>query len=358
MFGKKWTLGVAFTLVAISGVMVYGRVGPAPIKVNTVKVKHQDISSSVSAVGTLIARRQVSIKSPRNGVIVELKVQNDQFVKKGDILLRLDDPDLYAELEKARSVLGRYQAEKEKIENSLRRSEELFAAGAMAGKAVIDTRIELRAMNARIEEAQQDIKIGQLNLDKLIVKSPFSGTVTDKRIEVGERVTQGVELFTLIDLKSMEVTAKVDAGDVGGIVKGQPVVISTDAYPELHLSAIVEELSSVIGSEDKENTKSLTVRISTQSSLRPLRVGEQVDVLIQKASRKNALVLPFNALTSRNGKTIAGTVVGEKIQYVAITTGIEDLTHTEISSGLKEGDEVIVFDGPVPLAGQTIERQK
>lgn len=341
---KKLTIAIFLLIIAIIGTGFYINT-ERPVPVRTTTIKPGNLHAELLAVGTITSRHQVDISANTQGVVTEILVEENQSVNKGDVLLRVDDREAKAEIDKFKAILLRYQTEAERAERNLNSLVKILNEGGEARQTVEDAESELKITRARIQEIKKELELAALQLEKMTIHSPFTGVITSRSAEIGQRVTSGSTLFTLTDAAALEVEVDVDASDIADVAVGQKVLVSSDSFPGKSWSAEVIELGSAVFRDKKENTNFITIRIGFISESGSLRVGEQIDAKIRTASRKNTLKLPFSAVIQRNNKTFVAIIQGERLAYIPVETGLENLTHIEILDGIESGDEIALVKG-------------
>jgi HlyD family secretion protein len=288
-----------------------------------------------------------------------------------------------------------------KAEEDLRRSEELAVKNLVSDSDLLAARTTAEAARAGYESALAQIKRAegmlsqaQDQLAKTVIYSPMDGTVSQRTSEVGERVAGtgqygGAEIMRVADLANMEVRVNVNENDIVNVKIGDKARISIDAYPNRQFTGTVKEIASAAkttGLQTQEEVTNFQVKIRIADKDVALRPGMSAAVDIETRTVENVVAVPTQAVTARSrekAKTIdelasdreakeketrgdgQAAAVNEKIRrereradrealqrvvflregdtvkMVVVETGIADTTHTEIKSGLKEGDEVV-----------------
>lgn len=288
-----------------------------------------------------------------------------------------------------------------KAEEDLRRSEELAGKNLVSDSDLLAARTTAEAARAGLESAQAQIKRAegmlsqaQDQLAKTVIYSPMDGTVSQRTSEVGERVAGtgqygGTEIMRVANLANMEVRVNVNENDIVNVKIGDRTRISIDAYPNREFTGAVKEIASAAkttGMQTQEEVTNFLVKIRITDKDVALRPGMSAAVDIETRTVENVVAVPTQAVTARSrekARTIdelasdreareketrgdgQAAAVNEKlrrereradrealqrvvfvregdaVKMVVVETGIADTTHTEIKSGLKEGDEVV-----------------
>jgi HlyD family secretion protein len=343
------------------------------VKVTVEKVKTNDLTSIISASGEVKPKKNVNISAHVPGRIIKIGVIEGQEVKAGDFLLKLDSAQYEANADRDRALIQSYQAQliqAEREQNSYDRQKKLYDDRLISqeqlesAKVQYDiSRAEVQAIRHQIQQAEASLKSTLDTLSKTVYNSPIDGIITSLRVEEGEVAiigtmnNPGTVLMTIADLSEMEVEVEVDETDVIGARIGQKAEVKVDALPNQTLSGTVTEIgSSAIQklTTTQQESRDFQVTITLENPPRVLRPGLSASADIITATKKGVLALPISALvlretTSQNSlqkekKEEEGiyTVENGRAKFCPVTKGIIGGLLVEISSGLKEGQEVIV----------------
>ncbi len=403
---KLWILLLVVLLIVGGGAAAYfvnGR--EKPVVVQTEKAQRRDLTEVVLASGRIQPVVQVKISPEVSGEITELPVKEGQFVKKGDLLVRIK-PDYYlANQRSAEAAFKSAEAGKALAEANLRKAEsefvrhkELLASQLISESVYTDVKTSLDVAKASHRTAGHQIEVARAALDratedlsKTTIVSPIDGTVSRLNSQAGERVVgtammTGTEIMTIADLNEME--ARVDIGeiDVVLIAVGQKARLEVDAFRDRKFAGTVTEIANSSrgadrtgsgsggGGQSQEATRfEVRVRVAERAAFRP---GMSVSAEIETRSRTNVLSVPIQSVTTRMPKSAAGTnapaasrapnpptpphpgataktkdenkpieVVfvreGDTVHARPVKRGISDENYTEILDGLTEGQEIV-----------------
>ncbi len=340
------------------------------IKVKVEEVKRQDLTSIVSASGEVKPRKNVNISAHIPGRVVKIGVEEGQYVKKGDFLLKLDSTQYEAFVERDKATISSLQADLIQTEAKLKRDKQaLERAKALHREQLIsDEQLEnaktqyeislasLQAIKHRIDQAKASLQSSLDNLNKTIYHSPIEGVITSLRIEEGEVVitgtmnNPGTVLMTIADLSVMEVEIEVDETDVIGVQIGQEAEVKVDAFPDLIIKGKVTEVGSSAltklgtAAEEAKDFKVVITLINPPKNLKP---GLSASADIITARKKNVLAVPISSLVLKEDEDKKEEVEGVYIvkegraHFQPVEKGIMGEMMVEIKSGLKEGQKVI-----------------
>lgn len=313
---KKWIyIFVAFIIVIIASYFLFFSSSKKVVAYNTISPMKKDLVVTVSATGNLEPTNSVTVGIEVSGTILDIYVDYNDVVKKGQILAKLDTTKLESQVDSAKAALSIAKANltTSKIDikdakRELDRLQELFKAtnGNYPSTKEIDSatiaydksNASYKATLAKKEQAQADLESKQEDLKKAIVVSPIDGVVLDKAIEVGQSVVASMQiptLFTLAeDLKNMEVIVSVDEADVGEVKKNQKVTFSVDAYPNKTFEGVIKKvrMNSVI----VNNVVTYETVVSVKNEDLLLRPGMTVSADITTKVIKDAMLVSNAAL--------------------------------------------------------------
>ncbi|MGI6092944.1 MAG: efflux RND transporter periplasmic adaptor subunit [Negativicutes bacterium] len=330
---KKLLFGLVGLVVVVGGFFYYQSTGKtsseAPRQV--IAAERRDISAVVSATGTIEPVNNVDISSKITAQIKEVKVKENEQVAAGQVLVILEDSGLQAQVTQA----------KERLQNAAVKKERTVRLNRIGGAS--DEELDNARMDYNIAQANYDEVMSKLN--ETVIISPIDGTVIGKPLSVGEMVAQGVNnptvILTVADMSKMQISAKVDQTDIGKIALGQQVKFTVDAYPGKEFTGKVTIISRKPVVE--QNVTYYEVTIDVDNAENKLNPGMVARVSITISERKGALTVPLAAVrTDKTGKYVVVEGQNGQTRNVPITTGITGEQRVEITSGLNDGDKVVI----------------
>lgn len=321
------------------------------VKLTTVVKQTPARSSAVlTASGYVVAQREASVSSKGTGVLVYLGVVEGDKVKKGQIIARLDDRDIVAQLDQAKSNLQLYEAQLKEFENNYKREKELFDRGLSSQQSLDKAEANYKTLLANIDIAQAGIRAAEVALENMIIRAPFDGTVLTKNAEVGEIVapfgastTSRAAVVTIADMNSLMVETDVSESNITKIDQGQDCEIVLDANPAKTYQGYVFK---IVPTADRSKATVL-VKVAFKnydSSVLP-EMSAKVSFLSKSSEetkdQKPVLTAPLSAVEDIEGKKIVFTVVNDQAVQKEISTGRLFGNYVEIISGLEEGEKII-----------------
>lgn len=299
------------------------------ISFETTHATRGDIHSSISASGSLSPVNEVEIGSVISGLVLEVLVEENDEVKKGQILARINPDSINQQIAKYTAQLNSAKAQLKASEQTLKdkkwnydRLQELYNATNGASPSLLElqnaktnytsARADVDIKRASIVEIQTSIESAKIDLKNSIIISPVDGIVLSRNVEVGQSVAASFQAPTLFkvaeNLEEMQLYASISEADIGKVKEGQEVTFSVDAYPDRIFHAKVNRVN--FGSGDGSTTSSNSGNSSSSSSniviyrakievdnksllLRP-DMSATADIITAKA--ENALLVPSSAL--------------------------------------------------------------
>jgi HlyD family secretion protein len=397
-------LGLGVKEVQTAMVTRKGSSGPQPI---------------LSAAGYLIARYRVEVGSKITGRVVSLEVREGDTVSKGQVIARLDNYEVAAqlrqaeanvaaararlaeleagsriqEIDRSRAELARSEADLENAEISLNRAERLFKEGVVERQALDDARARhemaraasraakenyelarigprqeaIELARAQLRQAQAELALAQAYYDNTVIRAPVSGTVLDRYVDLGEMVTTGFTsdrgakqaLVAVADLKDLQVEMDITEADIAKVALDQPVTIAPDAYADRQYRGVVEYIASV-ADRQKATIKVKGKVLEPDEYLRP-DMGAKVTFYEKGTTaplERVVVVVPRSALAEQGGNKIVFLVRDSKVAIQQVSAGKEESGYVEIISGLLGGESVITSGHASLKEGDTVTVQK
>lgn len=349
---------------------------PLPVKV--VPARKDDLVIKLRSPGEAVTDRRIAMKAEVSGVIKYLNVEEGLQVKKGTLLLELDDEEYRLRLEKVEALRLHHlselflekkfgepdkelndsdQAKIKKAKEDYEKASRAYAKGLISReqyeKATRDCEFVLIEVGGKKEEireasltqAEVDVKIAQMNLKKTKIRAPFSGIVTDIKVHPHEHVNPGTELFTLVNINRIKVEARVLESEIGKMKVDREVDLRFSAYPGRVFKGRVKAISPIVNPQDK----TCKVIIDVPNPKQEIKPGMHAEVEIAAEIYKNRLLIPQEAILVRAGRKLAFVVEEGLAKWRYIEVELENEDYAEVLDGIKEGEMVIV-EGHFTLA--------
>lgn len=307
--------------------------GGAPASVEVVSVKTARLQDDAQAVGSLRSRQSVTLKPETAGRVSRIAFADGAMVRRGQLLVQLDDTLQRAELSQAQAQLSIARA-------NLKRNEELLAQNFVAARVVDESRAALQ-----VAEAQVDL--AQARMQRMRITAPFDGTLGLRSINLGQYVKDGDELVNLEDTSKLTVDFRLPERYQNRLAPGQGVQVQLDALPGKRYDARVVAIDPLLDANGRSISVRAEMPVAPGDGLRP---GMFARVLVVFSVDDRALVVPEEALVPQGGRQFV-YVIDEQGQgdarkrvsrRVEVELGVRRGAEVQITQGLKAGDTVVV----------------
>ena len=316
----------------------------------TVEASQGSLSGVITASGELKAKRRVNV-SPRNrGLLDQLLVEEGDLVEEGETLAVMDRGDFEDRLDERQALLRQAEAAFRAKQDDYRRREGLFQQGVVSADSFNTIRSDMVAAQANVIAAKERIQQLQEEGRQLVIRAPFSGTITARYAEPGAFVTPttsastnaGATSSSVVELsQGLEVVARVPESDIGRIAIGQKAQIRVDAFPDERFQARVSEIAP--RAEKQDNVTSFEVELDLVEPDQKLLIGMTADIDFQTGRSAERTLVPTVAIVTENGKP-GVLLVGEQQEptFQAVELGSSSGDRTAILNGLKPGTRVFI----------------
>jgi macrolide-specific efflux system membrane fusion protein len=350
---KKITLiSSAIALVAIAGVAIT-TLGDSKEKgataLATATVEKRDMGSVVQATGIIKPKvgAEVKVGARITGKVERLYANIGDRVKSGQVLVQLEQDDLKARVDQAQASYDEAQAILEKAKSDLNRDRELAKQGYLSEQALDNLQNGHDIAKARLAKAKADLDYARTQLSYATIKAPISGTIASVTTQAGETVAAGLNaptFITIIDLGKLEVNAYVDETDIGKIGVGQEALFTVDTFPDKDFTGKVTAIyPRAVLQENVVNYITLIGISNTEGKLKP---DMTANVTITLKKKTGVLAVPGASVMREGGKKFVQVMAQNGTQEKReVRTGWKDGSYLEITSGLKEGDVVVISEG-------------
>ena len=297
-----------------------------PVTVEVGKVQRLRIEDDAQAVGTLRSRQGVMLRPEVSGRIARLGFGDGQRVRRGQLLVQLDDTLQAAQLRQSQAQAGI-------ASTNLQRNRELVAQNFVS-QSVVDQSA------AALEVAQAQVALSKAQLERMKILAPFDGVAGIRSVNLGDYVKDGADLVNLEDTSQVWVDYRLPERYVAQLKRGLPVEVALDAMPGRSFRGQVDALDSQVDA----NGRSLLVRARLANPEGVLRSGMFARTRTLFAVRENALAVPEEALVPQGGKQYLIKIIdgpqGKVSQRLEARIGVRVPGKVEILDGVADGDMV------------------
>ena len=337
----------------------------------------EKLEVSIEASGIIEAISSIEIKSKASGEILYLGAEVGDFVKKGAVLGQIDQRTPTNILNQSKSDLEAAKVRLENAKSQFDRGMELHDNGSISDKAYEDIQENFAQAKSTLVRTEVTFENAKIALDDTVVRSPISGTIISRPVEVGQVISSptsavggGTLLMTMADLSKVRVRALVDEIDVGKVSIGQTVSIKVAAYRDKEFFGTVAKIEPLAKIEQNVTTFPVLIDIDNKDNL--LLLGMNTDVVIEILNKDVAISAPSMSLRTRKDIYSATNILnipkeevdnflkdkvkgenfnkfivikdsgnGPTLTWVQI--GISDLSNVQVLNGLEDGDTVYIL---------------
>ena len=286
------------------------------------------IESVLKASSNLEAESEVNVLARTSNRVKDLFVEEGSQVKAGDLLLQLDDDIQTIQVSKAKNQVLESREEYD-------RQKSLHAQNLISDQVFSQSKFQLQQLELNLQDAERELGYTQIH-------APIHGKITQRMVKVGDQVSAGQDLFTVIDFDSIVARLYVTEKALSKIQENQMVRIESTAFPEKVFNGYVARIAPVV--ESKSGMIKVTVGFQ---DVGPLLPGMYVDGSIITSSKPDALLLPKKGiLYDGEQRFIFRVKENSEVERVLLNAGLEDAENVEPISLLKQGDQIVI-------AGQT-----
>jgi HlyD family secretion protein len=389
-----WIWGgiVVLVVAVILGVAVAARGNSARIEPSQLaKVEKGDIARSVVATGKVQPITKVEVKSKASGIVTKLYVDINQHVKQGQVLAQLDQIEILAQVNAQKAQLAAAESNERAAQASIQydkvnaeapdlpmfkhtyeralsmskdgvvsqqtlddAEQKYLAATNTRDKAVAQISVDtskLHQAQAQVQQAQASLKQLEEQYSYTTITSPMDGVILSRDVELGDAVSSilvmgstATLVMTIGDTTQVYVQGKVDESDIGKVYMGQPARIKVESFKDKTFYGKVTKIAPL--GVEKDNVTTFEVRVSIDNPGGELKANMTANAEILLDEHKGVLTIPEQAVMYDKDRNASVDVPDSKQKNgrrkVAIKAGISNGTRTEVLSGLKQGDTVIL----------------
>ena len=385
------SIAAVLVLLIAGGVFAATRGGTKIDPTKLAKVEKGDLAKSVVATGKVTPIIKVEVKSKASGIVKNLLVDYGDRVKKGQLLAQLDKVEIEAQVAQSRAALEAAQAtlkssqadyERAKVDaegpdvpllkRAYDRDVSMAKDGVVSESALEDAqknyemalnkqnvaKAQVTVLRAKIAQSQANVAQNEANLKQLLeqlsytdIVSPIDGIVLSRDVQMGDAVSSILVLgstatlvMTLGDTSEVYVKGKVDESDIGKVYLGQRARIKVESFKDKTFEGKVTKISPM--GVEKDNVTTFEVRVSIQNPGGELKAEMTANAEIILEEHKNVMQIPEGAILYDKDKKASVEIPNPRGKdgkdKIAVNIGISNGAKTEVLSGLKEGQEVVL----------------
>lgn len=314
-------------------------------------VRNNALASGPSITGSVQPERRADLRAEVSAVVLQVLKENGDNVRRGDLLVRLDDTSIRDSLASAEASTRSADQAFVQAERQFQRMTTLRTSGMVSTQALEDA--ETRRNNAQSDLAGAKARAVQARqqLQRTEARAPFDGIVSDRKVSAGDTAQIGKELLKVIDPASMRFEGMVSADNIGDIKAGQPVGFRVNGYGEQEFIGKVRRVNPSANA----TTRQVEVLVDFAGEKQPKLAGLYAEGRIEAASR-TSLTIAATALVRDGDTASVWRMKDKKLQKTTIVLGERDLRSGDfvVVSGVAEGDSVIRYPAATLKDGQVV----
>jgi membrane fusion protein, multidrug efflux system len=305
-------------------------------KENIVVVTQRELQVGPAVSGTLEAERKAVVRAELGATIVAMNAEPGQAVNRGAVLARLDDSSIRDAFESSQSAVKTAELGEQIAGRELERARALAEAGAIAERDVESARLAETAAAAQLADARSRMASARKQLDRTVLRAPFSGVVSERPVSLGDVVQSGNTLFTIIDPASLKFEGTIPAEALNGLRVGTPVSFTVAGAD---LQGKVTRINPSVDPATRQVR--LTVGVPNQGGR--LLAGLFAEGRVATRTR-SGVVVPSGAVDRRGIRPFVVRIRSGRVERVEVELGLIDEAREqmEVHTGLASGDTLLV----------------
>ena len=319
-----------------------------------VAVQKRDINVTAQASGAINADTVVQVKSKASGEILDIKVQTGDVVKRGTLIIQVDQRIPANQVATAKATLQVDSAQLSNAKAQLKRQQELFAARAVTQQELEQATLSVAQANAAVVRDGIALDDASIAMGDTEVRAPITGMVIQQSVQRGTVISSptnsasgGTALLTMADLSRVQVKTRVDESDISKIHQGLDADVTVAAFPNRPFKGVVAKIEPQADTVQGVTMFAVLVNISNQDNL--LKPGMNADVKMAVGSRAGVLAVPNGALRTERDVASAGSVLG--IAPADLTQMLADAKRVMADASAQKADTSAGVALPNPNAG-------
>jgi membrane fusion protein (multidrug efflux system) len=315
-------------------------------------VQTNAIASGPVVTGSVQPERKADLRAEVSAVVLQVLKENGETVKRGDVLVRLDETAIRDSLGSSEASARAATQALEQAERQLERLKTLRASGMTSAQALDDAEVRRNSAQSEVAAARTRAVLARQQLQRTLVRAPFDGVVSERKVSAGDTAAIGKELLKVIDPTSMRFEGRVSADKISAVKVGQPVGFRINGYAGQEFRGTVKRIDP----SANEVTRQVEVIVGFAGGAQPRVSGLYGEGRIE-ADSVSALVLPEGALVKAGDKAYTWRLKDKTLNKVDLVIGTRDprTGNYEVRQGLVAGDTVLRSPSSSFKDGQKVE---
>lgn len=341
-------VGAVVAVGAVAAVSVRGKAAegvlPSPrpqlefLDEDLYTVEPRALEARLALTGTLAPLVEATLKAKVAGELVEVAVREGESVKRGQVLARIDPTEVRARVAARAADLAAARAQLSLAQKNRATQRALLDKGYISQNAFDATQSNFDVARARLRAAEADLAVANKSLGDAVLYAPFSGIVSQRFADPGERVALDVKVISLVDLSRLELEAAVPAAAIAQVRVGQAIQFYVDGFGARAFTGTIDRINpaTVAGS------RSINVYAAIDNAGGELRAGMFAQAALALARYENALSVPTSALREEGGQTYVYAIVDGAVRKKPVKAGPSDDAGTvQVLEGIAAGERIV-----------------
>jgi RND family efflux transporter MFP subunit len=315
-------------------------------------VQASALTSGPVVTGSIQPERKADLRAEVSAVVLQVLKENGDVVRRGDVLVRLDQTSIRDNLQSAQANVRNATQALDQAERNLQRLKTLRASGMTSLQALDDAEVRRNGAQSELSASNAREVLAQQQLERTVVRAPFDGVVSDRKASAGDTASIGKELLKVIDPASMRFAARVSADKIGVVSVGQTVSFRINGYTGQEFRGKVTRVDP----SANDVTRQVEVLISINDAKQARVSGLYAEGTIEAANVK-AVTLPESVVVRSGDKASVWRVKDNTLNQIELALGTRDprTGYFEVRSGLSDGDIILRSPSSNFKEGQKVE---
>jgi membrane fusion protein (multidrug efflux system) len=311
---------------------------------DTLTIQSDALASGPVITGSIQPERRADLRAEVGAIVIQVLKENGEAVKKGDILLRLDETSIRDSLTSADEATRAAEQTLAQTQRMYERQKTLLSSGMVSTTAMEDAEVRRNNAQSDVAAAKSRSVSARQQLTRTVVRAPFDGIVSERKVSNGDTAQVGKELIKVIDPTSMRFEGMVSADKIGVVKMGQPVLFRVNGYPDTQFNGKVKRVDPAANAV----TRQVEVLVEFAEAAQPRVAGLYAEGRVESQT-SSSLMIPPSALVQAGDSNYVWRVKNGTLAKVPLTIGTRDERsgRWQVLSGLQSGDMVV----RVPTSG-------
>jgi RND family efflux transporter MFP subunit len=319
---------------------------------DTLTIQSDALASGPVITGSIQPERRADLRAEVGAIVLQVLKENGEAVKKGDVLLRLDETSIRDSLTSAEEATRAAEQTLAQTQRMYERQKTLLASGMVSTTALEDAEVRRNNAQSDVAAAKSRSVSARQQLTRTLVRAPFDGIVSERKVSNGDTAQVGKELIKVIDPSSMRFEGMVSADKIGVVKLGQPVLFRVNGYPDKQFNGKVKRVDPAANAV----TRQVEVLVDFADNVRPGVAGLYAEGRVE-AETTSSLMIPPSALVQAGDSNYVWRIKNGTLAKVPLSIGTRDerTGRWQVLSGLQSGDMVVRVPASGFKDGQKVE---